>query len=74
MIWAQPGETLHWDIGRSDVIDRGNRIAIGRFELLGGEVRSADLRLDLWQAEARAVCSSPTARSSGDPSPTPAIW
>lgn len=53
MIWAQDAEALHFDVGRSDVTDRGNRLAIGRFELVtAGAAKGGDLRLDLWNAEA----------------------
>ncbi len=54
MIYALPGEALRFDAGRSDVCDRGNRIPIGRFELVPtGAVQGGDMRLDLWNAEAR---------------------
>jgi alpha-L-fucosidase 2 len=59
MIYAPDGKSLQWDIGRSDVAFRGGRIAIGRFAFAGAtnDLRG-DLRLDLWNAEARGTCRS----------------
>jgi len=54
MIYRRDDEALRLDVGRSDVGWRGNRIAIGRFELVPGEkIRRGQMRLDLWNAEAR---------------------
>lgn len=54
MIYSGGTNALQWDIGRSDVVDKGDRIAIGRFVLqTGGEVSQTSMRLDLWNAEAR---------------------
>jgi len=53
MIYSGGTNALQWDIGRSDVTDKGDRIAIGRFVFQpGGEVRDQTMRLDLWNAEA----------------------
>jgi alpha-L-fucosidase 2 len=49
---AEDGKSLKWHVGRTDVIDRGNRIPIGEFLLkTAGALAGADLRLDLWNAE-----------------------
>jgi alpha-L-fucosidase 2 len=54
MIYSGGTNALQWDIGRSDVTDKGDRIAIGRFVLHpGGEVLDKTMHLDLWNAEAR---------------------
>jgi len=54
MIYSSGTNALQWDIGRSDVTDKGDRIAIGRFVLqTGGEITGSSMRLDLWNAEAR---------------------
>lgn len=46
------GRSLQWRIGRTDVVDRGNRIPIGDLVLVTqGKLNGADLRLDLWNAE-----------------------
>lgn len=58
MVWAQGEEALHFDVGRSDVADRGGRIAIGRFELITDKVKSGSMRLDLWNAEARGILNT----------------
>ncbi|MEY2430238.1 MAG: alpha-L-fucosidase 2 [Verrucomicrobiota bacterium] len=56
MIYSESSNALQWDVGRSDVTDRGNRIAIGRFALLpAGAAPSGTMRLDLWNAEARGT-------------------
>jgi hypothetical protein len=36
-IYAEGAHTLQWDVGRSDVVDRGGRIAIGRYAVAWGE-------------------------------------
>src|SRR5690348_1208450 len=36
MIYAGEPNTLQWDVGRSDVIDRGQRMVIGKFVLTPG--------------------------------------
>ena len=55
MIYASETNTLQFDIGRSDVTDKGDRVAIGRFVLTpaAGEIVKGSMRLDLWNAEAR---------------------
>lgn len=54
MIYSEGAHFLQWDVGRSDVTDRGDRIAIGRFVLTPGHpATGATMRLDLWNAEAR---------------------
>lgn len=54
MIYSGGTNALQWDVGRSDVIDRGDRVAIGSFVLEpGAEVTRTSMRLDLWNAEAR---------------------
>ncbi len=53
-IYSETNTALQWDVGRSDVADRGNRLQIGRFLLdPAGEMQSGTMRLDLWNAEAR---------------------
>ncbi len=45
---------MQWEVGRSDVTDHGDRVAIGRFVLKTDKPASqASMRLDLWNAEAR---------------------
>ena len=54
MIYSGGNGALQWDIGRSDVTDKGDRVAIGRFMLVPPEnPTSGTMRLDLWNAEAR---------------------
>jgi alpha-L-fucosidase 2 len=54
MIYSGETNTLQWDVGRSDVTDKGDRVAIGRFVLVPPEnPTSGTMRLDLWNAEAR---------------------
>jgi hypothetical protein len=54
MIYSGGTNFLQWDVGRSDVTDRGDRIAIGRFALQPqGAASKGVMRLDLWNAEAR---------------------
>jgi hypothetical protein len=54
MIYSGGTNALQWDMGRSDITDKGDRIAIGRFVLdPRGEVTQSSMRLDLWNAEAR---------------------
>lgn len=55
MIYAEGNGVLQWDVGRSDIIADGDRITIGRFELVGMVPKSGDMRLDLWNAEARGT-------------------
>src|SRR5947207_10582842 len=53
MIYSGGTNVLQWDVGRSDVTDKGDRVAIGRFVLkLARPVSSSTMRLDLWNAEA----------------------
>src|SRR4051812_680145 len=51
----QGNDGLQWDVGRSDVIDKGDRVAIGRFVLEPDSISSGTMRVDLWNAEARGV-------------------
>jgi hypothetical protein len=61
-IYAEGDNALQWDVGRSDVTDRGNRLAIGRFALLpAGAAPAGTMRLDLWNAEARGVLKTDAA-------------
>ncbi len=54
MVYARTNGTVCLDVGRSDVTDRGNRLAIGFFELVpAGSPKAGTMRLDLWNAEAR---------------------
>jgi hypothetical protein len=54
MVYARTNGTVCLDVGRSDVTDRGNRLAIGFFEMVpAGVPASGTMRLDLWNAEAR---------------------
>jgi len=54
MIYSGGTNALQWDIDRSDVTDKGDRIAIGRFVLQTSEpAKQTTMRLDLWNAEAR---------------------
>ncbi|HTX20903.1 MAG TPA: hypothetical protein VMD27_03430 [Candidatus Aquilonibacter sp.] len=54
MIYSDGTNGLQWDVGRSDVTDNGDRVAIGRFVLVPPEnPTSGTMRLDLWNAEAR---------------------
>jgi hypothetical protein len=65
MIYAEGTNVLQWDVGRSDVVDRGGRIAIGRFVLVRDAARTnGSMRLDLWNAEARGVFLTGNAESS----------
>jgi alpha-L-fucosidase 2 len=54
MIYSEGTNALQWDVGRSDVTDRGFRIVIGSFTLVSpkGDAKGT-MRLDLWDAEAR---------------------
>jgi alpha-L-fucosidase 2 len=52
MIYSGGTNALQWDIGRSDVTDKGDRIAIGRFVLRAGDISQTSMRVDLWNAEA----------------------
>ena len=53
MIYAGDTNVLQWDVGRSDVTDKGDRVAIGRFVLVPeNKIISGTMRLDLWNAEA----------------------
>lgn len=46
------GDAMRWRIGRSDVVDRGNRLPIGDFVLrTAGKLTGTDFRLGLWNAE-----------------------
>jgi hypothetical protein len=47
---------LGWDVGRTDVTDRGSRLAIGRFTLVTqGDITGGAMRLKLWDAEAAGI-------------------
>src|SRR5215469_77780 len=53
MIYSSGTNVLQWDVGRSDVTDKGDRVAIGRFVLNLPEPQLASrrtMRLDLWNA------------------------
>jgi hypothetical protein len=53
MIYAGETNALQWDVGRSDVTDKGDRVAIGRFVLMPeNKIIGGTMRLDLWNAEA----------------------
>jgi alpha-L-fucosidase 2 len=55
-IYRDSTNALQWDVGRSDVTDRGGRVAIGRFILVPeGADPKGTMRLDLWNAEARGT-------------------
>jgi alpha-L-fucosidase 2 len=50
---SEDGKNLRWDIGRSDVVDRGGRLPIGTMTLkTTGTLQNGTMRLDLWNAEA----------------------
>lgn len=50
---SEDGKNLRWDIGRSDVVDRGGRISIGTLTLKTvGSLTGGNMRLDLWNAQA----------------------
>jgi alpha-L-fucosidase 2 len=52
MIYANTNG-LQFDVGRSDVVDRAGRIAIGNLTLVPpGSARTGTMQLDLWNAEA----------------------
>jgi alpha-L-fucosidase 2 len=54
MIYTGGTNALQWDVGRSDVTDKGDRVAIGRFVLVPPEnLTGGTMWLDLWNAEAR---------------------
>src|SRR5581483_2644871 len=65
MIYSESANTLQWDVGRSDVTDKGDRVAIGRFvvglgrmapggnDWTSATITRGTMRLDLWNAEAR---------------------
>lgn len=53
MIYGTNTEPLRWDIGRTDITHRGNRLPIGQMVLVPqGTIQSGTMRLDLWNAEA----------------------
>ena len=58
----QGTDGLQWDVGRSDVTDKGDRVAIGRFVLHCGSINNGTMRVDLWNAEARGTLNT----SAGD--------
>ncbi len=54
MIYSGGTNALQWDVGRSDVTDKGDRVAIGRFVMQFDQpITNGTMRLDLWNAEAR---------------------
>lgn len=54
MIYSDGTNALQWDVGRTDVVDRGGRIPIGRFVLeTPSPTSGGTMRMDLWNAEAR---------------------
>jgi hypothetical protein len=53
MIHSQGTNSLQWDVGLTEVIDRGGHMATGRFVLKPAHpATDATMRLDLWNAEA----------------------
>lgn len=61
-IYREGDNVLQWDVGRSDVTDRGSRLAIGRFAVVcDGAAPEGTMRLNLWNAEATGVLRSETA-------------
>lgn len=53
MIYSSETNSLQWDVGRSDVTDKGDRVAIGKFVLTPPQnLQSGTTRVDLWNAEA----------------------
>ena len=64
-IYSEGANVLQWDVGRSDVVDRGGRIAIGRFVLVPAQpTPGGAMRLDLWNAEARGALLTTNRESS----------
>lgn len=75
MIYSSGTNALQWDVGRSDVTDKGDRVAIGRFVLQTGKplmqdavgslnwtpanVTNGTMRMDLWNAEVRGSLATP---------------
>lgn len=75
MIYSAGTNALQWDVGRSDVTDKGDRVAIGRFVLQTGRplmpdvvgrfnwtpvrVTNGAMRVDLWNAEVRGTLATP---------------
>jgi hypothetical protein len=61
MIYYVATNGWQWEVGRSDVTDHGDRIAIGKFVLQPeGAVIGGTMRLDLWNAEARGELKTTT--------------
>jgi hypothetical protein len=59
MIYSEGTNALQWDVGRSDVTSRGNRIVIGRFALVPEKkIETGTMRLELWNSEARGKLTS----------------
>ena len=53
------GQSLHWQMGRSDVNFSGQRIPIGDLVLKPqGKITGTDIRLDLWNAEATGTLNT----------------
>ena len=56
---SDKGQTLKWQMGRSDVHFLNSRIPIGDLVLApSGKVQSCTMRLDLWNAEARGTVTT----------------
>ena len=54
MIYSGETNALQWDVGRSDVTDKGDRVAIGKFVLVPPtKIAGGSVRIDLWNAEAK---------------------
>lgn len=69
MIYSSGTNALQWDVGRSDVTDKGDRVAIGRFVLTLPKPEMAarrTMRLDLWNAEASGQMLQRSAQPDGN--------
>ena len=53
-LWAAKGETLHWDIGRSDLYAGTSRVPVGKFVLkTKGKPTGFSMRQSIWNADAK---------------------
>jgi hypothetical protein len=60
LIHLEGNGALGWDVNRTDVTNRGMRLAMGHLVLLaGGPASAGTARLDLWNAEARGTLATP---------------
>ena len=60
LIHLEGNGALGWDVNRTDVTNRGMRLAMGHLVLLaGGPATAGTARLDLWNAEARGTLDTP---------------